>query len=74
KQFLKDITTPTLILHSKDDPFMSEQAIPREEELSESITLELTERGGHVGFVYGGIFKPRYWIEKSFEAFLTGHY
>ncbi len=73
KQFLKDITTPTLILHSKDDPFMSEQAIPREEELSESITLELTERGGHVGFVYGGIFKPRYWIEKRFEEFIPGH-
>lgn len=71
KQFLKDIAIPTLILHSKDDPFMSTQAIPQENELSESITLELTEHGGHVGFTYGDFLKPGYWIEKRFSEFLT---
>jgi len=65
KQFLKNITTPTLILHSKDDPFMSQKAIPTKEELSSSVTLELTEHGGHVGFVYGkSPFRAKYWIEK----------
>ncbi len=73
RQFLKDITTPTLILHSKDDPFMSEEAIPKEDELSNSITLELAERGGHVGFVCGDGFNPGYWIEKRFEELLTGN-
>ncbi len=70
KQFLKNITTPTLILHSKDDPFMSQQAIPTEEELSSSITLELSEHGGHVGFVYGNTpFSTEYWIEKRLFDF-----
>lgn len=70
KQFLKNITTPTLILHSKDDPFMSQKAIPTEEELSSSITLELAKHGGHVGFVYGNMpFKEKYWYEKRLVAF-----
>jgi len=53
KQFLKTIKTPTLILHSKDDPFMTQEVIPSEAELSEFVTLELTESGGHVGFISG---------------------
>ena len=73
KQFLKDITTPTLILHSKDDPFMSEKAIPQEEELSQSITLELTQQGGHVGFVYGEMFNVDYWFEKRAEEYFLAY-
>ncbi|MCZ6802765.1 MAG: hydrolase [Proteobacteria bacterium] len=70
KQFLKDITTPTLILHSKDDPFMTQSSIPTEEELSSNVTLELTEHGGHVGFVSGeSPFSTRYWIEKRLVEF-----
>ena len=71
KQFLKDIAIPTLILHSKDDPFMSEQAIPREDELSNSIKLELTENGGHVGFVYGEMLNADYWFEKRAAEYIT---
>ena len=70
KQFLKDITKPTLILHSKDDPFMSQKAIPIEDELSSSVTLELTRHGGHVGFIYGNMpFKEKYWYEKKMVSF-----
>ena len=70
KQFLIQITTPTLILHSKDDPFMSQKSIPTEKELSDSVSLELTEHGGHVGFIYGdNPFDARYWIEKRLREF-----
>lgn len=64
RQFLKHITTPTLIIHSKDDPFMTPDVIPRTDELSNSITMELTQKGGHVGFVSGTLLKPEYWLEK----------
>ncbi len=75
KQFLKNIKTPTLILHSKDDPFMTEKAIPSETELSSSITLELTERGGHVGFIYGDTpFNVKYWVEKRLADFLYNQF
>ncbi len=64
KQFLKDIKTPTLIIHSKDDPFMIKDVIPTKNELSESVKLELTQKGGHVGFIGGSFLKPQYWLEK----------
>lgn len=72
KQFLKNIKIPTLILHSKDDPFMTEKAIPSEAELSSSILLELTEHGGHVGFIYGDSpFNVKYWSEERLIHFFN---
>lgn len=69
KQFLKDIEIPTLIIHALDDPFMSAKILPTEEEMSKSITLEVSEYGGHVGFISGTIFKPEYWLEKRIMSF-----
>jgi len=51
RQYLKNIELPTHIIHAIDDPFMTEDAIPSVEELSENVTLELASHGGHVGFV-----------------------
>ncbi len=73
RQFLPDITIPTLVLHSADDPFMSTAAIPTNAELPDVVTLELSQRGGHVGFVYGSLFKPSYWIDKRAAEFLQLH-
>ena len=70
RQYLKDIRTKTLIIHAKDDPFMSEEVIPSDDELSEFITLEVSEHGGHVGFVSGSFSKPKYWLEGRVLAFL----
>ncbi len=63
KQFLKDIKTNTLIINALDDPFMSQDIIPKKNELSQHTKLELYLHGGHVGFVGGTIFRPQYWIE-----------
>ncbi len=64
RQYLKDITIPTLIIHALDDPFMSEDILPTKDELSSSIKLEILPCGGHVGFVYGSLFKPKFWLEE----------
>lgn len=65
RQFLKDIKIPTLVLHAKDDPFMWEHTVPNEDELSPHVELELSDSGGHVGFISGSNpFKPLYWIDK----------
>lgn len=53
KQYLSAIKTPTLIIHALDDPFMTAQVIPNIHDLSPHTTLELSRRGGHVGFVNG---------------------
>ncbi len=60
-QFLKHIKIPTHILIALDDPFLTPSMIPDESELSDSVTLELSEHGGHVGFYYG---KDRYYVEE----------
>ena len=71
KQYLKDIQTPTLIIHSEDDPFMTPEVIPTKEELSLSVKLHITQKGGHVGFVQGSFFKPKYWLQKRVIEFFS---
>ena len=56
RQYLAGIQTPTLIIHSIDDPFMTPAVIPHENELSDSVRLELSEQGGHVGFISGRLW------------------
>jgi predicted alpha/beta-fold hydrolase len=71
RQFLKSIQTPTLIVHSADDPFMAPAVIPQEHELSPFVHLEITLGGGHVGFVAGGVpGRPCYWLEQRIPSFL----
>ncbi len=71
RQFLKDITTPTLILHARDDPFMTEKVIPLEQELSNFVTLELSNDGGHVGFISGNApWNAQYYIESRIPSWL----
>lgn len=72
RQFLKYIQTPTLILHAVDDPFMTPEAIPALDELSDDITFELSPKGGHVGFISGHIpGRPHYWLDERIPHFLS---
>jgi len=70
RQFLKHIKIPTLIIHSKDDPFMTTEVIPSKDELSKNVELHLLEKGGHVGFIGGTFFKPEYYLEKKILNYL----
>ena len=70
---LQRIRKPTLILHARDDPFMTQEIVPNASELSPCTTLELSDRGGHVGFVAGTApMQPRYWLEDRIIAWLRG--
>jgi predicted alpha/beta-fold hydrolase len=64
KQFLKQIKTNTLLINSLDDPFTTPQALPKKDEISSSVKLEIYPYGGHVGFIEGTPFKPKYWLEE----------
>ena len=64
RQYLKGIHIPTLIVQSRNDPFMTGAAIPQNGELSPAIKFELYDSGGHVGFVAGRhLWSPDYWLE-----------
>lgn len=65
KQFLGSIEIPTLLLQAIDDPFLPDSTLPGKDELSHAITMELSQHGGHVGFVTGSNpLQPRYWLEE----------
>jgi predicted alpha/beta-fold hydrolase len=68
--YLKNISVPTLILHARDDPFMTPHVIPTAEEISASTILEVYDHGGHVGFVAGNFWSPVYWLEGRVLRFL----
>lgn len=63
REYLKDITTNTLIIYSLDDPFMTPKILPKKSEVSKRVKLEIHRYGGHVGFISGNIFTPKYWLE-----------
>jgi len=66
RQYIPGIATPTLILHAADDPFMSQKSIPSNHELPVPVQLEVSEHGGHVGFI-----DPHgYWLEQRIPGFL----
>ncbi len=70
--FLKDIRRPTLIINSLDDPFMTPDVIPAEDQLSDCVTLEVSEHGGHVGFISGGTpWRPEYYLPKRITDYLA---
>ncbi|WP_431224680.1 hydrolase [Serratia sp. L9] len=68
---LPQITTPLLIIHAKDDPFMTDEVIPDLTRLPANIEYQLTECGGHVGFVGGSLKKPQMWLEQRIPAWLS---
>ena len=70
-RFLKSIERPTLIVNALDDPFMTPEVIPGTGELSEYVTLEVSEHGGHVGFIEGGPpWRPRFYLPERLIDFL----
>lgn len=74
RSFLGKIRTPTLVLHARDDPFMAPDVVPGADELSDAIRFELSENGGHVGFVSAGRFgAPVYWLEQRIPRYLGAH-
>ena len=71
RQYLKGITVPTLVIHALDDPFMTPEVLLQERELSKSVRLEVYQHGGHVGFVTGSLWRPRYWLEERIGTFFS---
>lgn len=74
KRFLEGVGVPTLMLHAEDDPFLPSDSIPRAEARSnESLDLLLHPGGGHVGFLEGSPWRPRFWGDERTADFLSLH-
>ncbi|MBM3110872.1 hydrolase [Pseudomonas sp. P66] len=71
RYYLGENRTPTLIIHSRDDPFVFSHSLPEAKELAPMTTLELHSRGGHVGFVDGSVRDPGYYLERRIPQWLA---
>lgn len=71
-RFVKQIQIPTLVINTINDPFLSEECFPVSDLKGHpTVTFEVLERGGHVGFAQfnkNGI----YWSEERTVDFLRG--
>jgi len=70
KQFLKNISIPTLLVNARNDPFLAEECYPVEEALhNPMLHLETPLEGGHVGFMSLNL-RGEYWSEVRTVGFL----
>ena len=75
-RYLDGIRRPTLMLSSKDDPFLPRDVLDEVVSVAVRNTYlhpEFTERGGHVGFVSGPLWRPSYYAEERVGEFLAEH-
>ncbi|MHC6227897.1 hydrolase [Pseudomonas sp. X10] len=70
RYYLGQNRTPTLIIHSSDDPFVFSHSLPSASELAPQTCFELHDRGGHVGFVDGSLRNPGYYLERRIPQWL----
>ena len=69
--FVPRVRVPLLLLSARDDPFIPASCIPRE--APPCVTIEVHPRGGHLGFVEGPPWAPRFYAERRAIDFLAQH-
>jgi predicted alpha/beta-fold hydrolase len=71
KQFIPNISKPTLLINAIDDPFLSKSCFPiSEAQNNTNFNLMTPKYGGHVGFISSGEF---YWSEYEILNFLDSY-
>lgn len=72
RKYIADTAIPTLILNAKDDPILGPGCFPYEEaEGNSNLFLEVTEKGGHMGFITFGR-NGEFWHETRVAEFAEG--
>ncbi len=71
RQFLPAISRPTLLINSRNDPFLGQGCYPEDEAAdSDFLFLDAPDTGGHVGFPTFGK-RGEYWTETRAAGFLS---
>jgi len=70
RQFVDKVETPTLLIHSREDPLCPIQAMPVDKIIANPKTdFIITEKGGHVGFRS----RPKGWLNYAIRRYLGDH-
>jgi uncharacterized protein len=67
--FVGKVRVLLLLLSALDDPFIPPESIPKS--VPPNVTLEVWPHGGHLGFVEGPIWAPRFYGERRTIEFLA---
>ncbi|NVJ58965.1 MAG: alpha/beta fold hydrolase [Gammaproteobacteria bacterium] len=67
--WLKHITVPTLILQALDDPFLDPDVLPDQNSMSETVHLEVSEVGGHIGFIESLNWRQSCFLSRRLRSF-----
>jgi predicted alpha/beta-fold hydrolase len=71
KQYLHEITVPTLLVNARDDPFLTDDSLPfTEAQENPNLFLEVPASGGHIGFI-DSIYNISPWHEQRTVDFLA---
>ncbi len=70
RYFLGAIQVPCLLIQAANDPFVYPHSLPQLSELGPRTEFELHQGGGHVGFIEGSPWRPRYYLEQRIPAWL----
>jgi len=66
------VSVPTLIINARNDPFVPAHLIPDKHDIPDHVTLEISDNGGHLGFVSGRWpWAPRFWLDTRVPEFLA---
>jgi hypothetical protein len=65
--YMKNIATETLLIQSRNDPLIPSSSLPDIDSLAGNFHLQLSDNGGHVGFVAA---KQKQWLEHRIVDFL----
>jgi hypothetical protein len=74
--FLQSVAVPTFLLSARNDPFVPPSVVDRVREIAKAnphLHLEVTEAGGHVGWVSGSLWGARYYMEERVMGWLASY-
>ncbi|MEI8375591.1 MAG: alpha/beta fold hydrolase [Planctomycetota bacterium] len=72
---LKHVAVPTLVVNARNDPLVPAHLIPHQRDVSGKVTLEITDGGGHLGFVCGRWpWSPQFWLDTRVPEFLSSFF
>ncbi len=71
RQFLPRIRVPTLVINTRNDPFVPFHALASADEVSSDVLLDYPGTGGHVGFASGPPPGRQHWLPERVLQFLA---
>lgn len=74
KPWLAHITSPTLVLNPRNDPFVPQQSLPGPNQASTSVLLHQPAEGGHMGFTTGSFPGNLHWLPSRLATFFNARH